>query len=71
MQVCNLCQNEKTMDKDRKMNSCTRIKPKERHVACKTYNKVIIKNRSKQCDKCRNAICTGCEIGRHNDDGDN
>ena len=30
-----------------------------------------MKNRSKQCDKCRNKICTGHEIGRNNDDRDN
>ena len=59
------------MDTGSKMNSCTRRKPKERHAECKTCNETITNNRSKQCKKCRSAICTGCKIGRSDNDGDN
>ena len=59
------------MNKCRKMNDCTRRKPKESHATCKTCNRITINNRFKQCNKCRNVIFTGHEIGRNNDDGDN
>ena len=29
-----------------------------------------MKNRFKQCNKCRKMILTDCEIGRNNDNGD-
>ena len=61
----------KIMGKCSKMKSCTRRKSTECHISYKTCNKITTNNRSKQCNKCRNTICIGHEIGRSDDDGDN